>query len=1236
MSASSDTDEADGDSVLLKLAKLLRERGDVLLNGSSTLVLNTCWLLQLNRMFQELLQVRPNQHTGFLALPTHPADNQTVIEMQLLFDMIQKTPSLKLIHLPGTRLHASLSIFSFISLEHLELRNVPLHCMEGLQAVNSNVKSLTCWKCVDTLEEVLSQCGGDFASGFSWHNLDTLNFSHNFIGSLDDSLISLPKLKILNLSHNKILDCEDFLKSLTELAELNLSFNLLERLPILCIAARSHLTTLMLGSNNLHGINGVEHLQCLETLDVSHNMLKEHCQLAPLYQLNHLHKLHLEGNCLAFHPKHRIKTVCFLSPQAAPTPLILDNKSLTKKELSFLPWMQPALGSARSSDQIGSQEAVSELEESLSMNKQPSDVKRMKKRKVAITDPFTSDISSDDHCLETSLSQALLYKAEIERMEDFRKQLGTDWLCYQHQMDKSMSSIFQVNPEQKCFSHVESTDDPKASAAVFEKERLEDEARPTNNTASLEGEAVELAVEARVTKTNEVKDVLEDHSTLQASTGSEQSELLKDEMEDSQKSTELDEELGECLSQPCLVRVLGEEAVGDGEQDKNSNSTLFLTIRSMGIVEQEPNRARLIAMYELSSLLEARAGKIYNTTADLDKVTPTLELKFRYLRRHWQQRTYAILDDDPQAALQALLCLLEPVATQNREAFQDKLVSWKCLKCGLEFKAAASLNESENLHSSQSDVTDVVADKRNLCPSCGSLQVVVVLSDDIQSSTPKSAHTANACALPSKRNCSSNQNEARSTTFNPNIYCTVYMDDVDSHSVTDYSLESVTQGSDDICSLPLETEAPRNNPAVYNATAIQVVHGETSTSDEYLTANEETLQPLLSSPGRENLSSFGVTQRPQSVEYDGKDAEQDWTSNLAGSYSYEHQGLVEACGTSLQDANLDSLMRGIDLDLKPKDFASVDHRLKLYLELNVFESNSERFRCFLLTSTVTTFKRKEFQSLLIFTSAMLYCLEITGKIRSKENPSTWLQLASTYRLVNLVSVELGRGHQSLQLLFYGTTGLESVTALIRDRLRCTSFLGLLTDLIKHVTQQNDSKFDNFTKASLKSSCKLMQVLQDADVLDPSKEENQQDCLYLLAFLLRDDMAEPVTVIATPECLCLLHEEHGWNQGACNLGDEHRGDESRAAEVELEEFVLKERQPISSLSGVERYRLAQSDIRLIFYNESTNEESFWHLQMETPKQCSELLGSLRPPWEELFSLELIPSLHELPTRQVSDS
>ena len=32
-------------------------------------------------------------------------------------------------------------------------------------------------------------------------------------------------------------------------------------------------------------------------------------------------------------------------------------------------------------------------------------------------------------------------------------------------------------------------------------------------------------------------------------------------------------------------------------------------------MEQEPNRARLLAMHELSNLLEARSGKIDDTTA---------------------------------------------------------------------------------------------------------------------------------------------------------------------------------------------------------------------------------------------------------------------------------------------------------------------------------------------------------------------------------------------------------------------------------------------------------------------------------------------------------------------------------------------------------------------------------------------------------------------------------------------
>lgn len=68
--------------------------GDLVLDGSSTLTLTASSLQQLTRMFEQYLLPRTKQH-GFLALPSHPADTASLLQLQFLFDVLQKTVSLK-------------------------------------------------------------------------------------------------------------------------------------------------------------------------------------------------------------------------------------------------------------------------------------------------------------------------------------------------------------------------------------------------------------------------------------------------------------------------------------------------------------------------------------------------------------------------------------------------------------------------------------------------------------------------------------------------------------------------------------------------------------------------------------------------------------------------------------------------------------------------------------------------------------------------------------------------------------------------------------------------------------------------------------------------------------------------------------------------------------------------------------------------------------------------------------
>lgn len=178
------------DSVVWKLAGLLRESGDVVLSGCSTLSLLTATLQQLNHVFELHLGPWGPGQTGFVALPSHPADSPVILQLQFLFDVLQKTLSLKLVHVPCPGLPGRIKIFPFKSLRQLELQGVPVHCLHGLCGIYSQLETLICSRSIQALEELLSACGGDQCSALPWLALLSADFSYNSLTALDSSLVS--------------------------------------------------------------------------------------------------------------------------------------------------------------------------------------------------------------------------------------------------------------------------------------------------------------------------------------------------------------------------------------------------------------------------------------------------------------------------------------------------------------------------------------------------------------------------------------------------------------------------------------------------------------------------------------------------------------------------------------------------------------------------------------------------------------------------------------------------------------------------------------------------------------------------------------------------------------------------------------------------------------------------------------------------------------------------------------
>ncbi|CAG5934179.1 unnamed protein product [Menidia menidia] len=681
-------------SLVHSLATLLRNNGDVVLDGRSTLTLPAAHLQQLTRLFEQYLLPRSQQH-GFLALPSHPADTASLLQLQFLFDILQKTVSLKvssrnpleginfvrlrccdtgvaLMNPPGLRLQSAVKIFPFKSLKCLELKRIPPHLLEGLRGVYSQLEVFTCSKSLSSLEELLSLCGGDLSSALPWLELHTLNFSYNSIVCLDQSLSLLNVLKSLDLSHNKIQECAEFLK----------------RAPTLGPGARATLLTLVLRNNELETINGVEQLSSLQHLDLAYNLLLEHSQLAPLSMLHCLTTLNLEGNPLFFQRTHRLSTVPHLSPKAAGHRLKLDGIQLSSSEISVLPKSgqrlmpeqpPPASGfpAPRNNPELSS--GAGELSDSLSVGEVA--VSRLRKRKsrskvkvrrASISEP--SDTDYDARALSSAQGIALPHQQEIERMSSFREQLGEDWLRYQHHLDGGPPVIVTGSSQQAARSQGTSNG-PDASASPPSSPPADPEADSTLQWPDHVGQTTESTLDGGEAVT--VGPEEEEAGAPPSSPDSQSGDAPQEE----------DEDLGVDLCHPLLVGVPPDQegdGGGPGGGGEEERQEVFLRVKQGLLLEVDTQHGRERRRLELDSLTRAESTEAAWTRGETETETtlPAVELHFDYISKAKRMRRYVLLDDDPQQAAQDLTEVLARVADDNRRRrLAPGRFRLQCLRC---------------------------------------------------------------------------------------------------------------------------------------------------------------------------------------------------------------------------------------------------------------------------------------------------------------------------------------------------------------------------------------------------------------------------------------------------------------------------------------------------------------------------------------------------------------------------
>ncbi|KAG8004487.1 Serine/threonine-protein kinase 11-interacting protein [Nibea albiflora] len=1203
-------------SLVHSLATLLRNDGDVVLDGSSTLTLPAASLQQLTRLFEQYLLSRSQQH-GFLALPSHPADTSSLLQLQFLFDVLQKTVSLKLINPPGARLQAVVKIFPFKSLRCLELKRIPPHCLEGLRGVYSQLEVFTCSKSVSSLEELLSLCGGDLSSALPWLELHTLNFSYNSIVCLDQSLSLLNVLKSLDLSHNKIQECAEFLKPLSELEHLNLGYNCLQRAPTLGLSARAKLLTLNLRNNELETINGVEQLASLQHLDLAYNLLLEHSQLAPLSLLHCLNTLNLEGNPLFFQKTHRNCTVRHLSPRAANLRLKLDGTPLSSAELSVLPkrgqlniqvqTLPPvATQPERSNQEVSS--GAGELSDSMSVPevgvshfRKKKSRSKVKVRRASISEPSDTDheprlLSSSqrefsNHPLvvlinfyiktQTFFSPAAIilpHQQEIERMSSFREQLGEDWLRYQHHLDGDSPSTIatvvanQPAPQrQPLLNGLNAAPRPSTSPdrqpsppEVLPPPLLSSEPRSeaSNVDAELDTESTLQwpGHSSQQTESTLEESVVDGQAASQGSVSSKRSP--RGGSVDTKEEDEEEEDLGVDLCLPLIVGVLSDkEEDGEGHREERTRRReVFLRVKQSLLLEVDMQTGRERSRLELSSLALVESTEAAWSRGETDEMLPAVELQFDYISR--------------RETKEALTDVLSNVAEENQRRVSELrhgCVRLQCLRCRSEFTQSEVEEEEEPGGRPRRRRRKRRRGAAMLPEGVDERDEEELMEGDDDGKECGSDHVV--------------QLAGRSTP-----YCSTPIrqpsrpDSEDDHLDRTQSARSINKQDD-------YTDASISSSPILDA-AITTNNTE---DPSFITARGSS---FFIGDGPGDTTSFSYKTECQSKE------------ELAGSYHYTAMG---ATPPEVQARPAGRSTSKDDLDLLSEDYEAVDHRLQLFLDVEVFEEEEE-LHSFLKMSAVKSGQPEEIPSLLVVSKQRIYFLEMTSE--SQGQLSDWLQKRDSHPIMELSYLEVGLGSQTIHMEFDGGV---AYTLLVRDSLRCKRFFGLLTGIVREMAHKSDSKLKSISTTRLGPQHHLWPLV--CEDIQADMEDGQLQFFYILAFVLQEDIWTPLTVLATRETLYLLREDHQWRKSSDSLTVNENEEPSSGGVVVLETL------PISCVSSVHLWPPDQCRVDIKLYDETVKQEKTWCVRSESGELLQGLLAWVRAQWEAMFGVKLHTSLQD---------
>ncbi|XP_060865982.1 uncharacterized protein LOC132941813 isoform X4 [Metopolophium dirhodum] len=309
-----------------KLIQQLKHRGEYFVTGHEKLTLNTEILQTINT---RVLSSLHNDH---------------ILNHHYLSEILKKVSKLKLLKSSNFDLNHSIKLSPFHSLVYLELYDIDIECLIGLNY--EKIEVLIIHGPLKSLAVLLNR---------KWAKLKYLALRGSHLEALDRSILLAPYLTYLEAPRNLLTQVEN-IEKLECLDILNLSINRLTQVPILSDYGARNLTVLILSYNCINNLTGLSKLTNLKVLDLSNNMIVHHESISAVGDMAFLKYLNLNYNPVTYIRNHREITCGYLHENAAVELFELDNRLLSKSEkqfvgqssrsldLSFLHYQQPPAG----------------------------------------------------------------------------------------------------------------------------------------------------------------------------------------------------------------------------------------------------------------------------------------------------------------------------------------------------------------------------------------------------------------------------------------------------------------------------------------------------------------------------------------------------------------------------------------------------------------------------------------------------------------------------------------------------------------------------------------------------------------------------------------------------------------------------------------------------------------------------------------------------------------------------